>query len=235
MPQGWPPTNMVTAFDIAGLFKQQWGYNPPGNYAVNLVNNGINDLRGKSGNYVVEKRNENPQQLNSSEFWDINNAPVEQITGKLGGDFWAKDNYQREYFMPVVLNGVSLWFPVISVIELNRQVVETDMVERSGSVKEIISTDDLVINIKGLIVGVNNQWPEDEFTQLCSLFAINRSVEIKSVITNIAFNKAFGQMEQDKHMVVIKRVPITPKVGVKHVIPYELNLVSDTIFELELA
>lgn len=205
---------MITAFDIKELFNTQFGFRPP-------------------ANYTIEQQGSFTQTATPGGFI-INAAPSEQITGKLGGNFWEKDIYGREYFMPVYLNGVALWFPVISVLELNRQVVETDMVERSGSVKEIISTDDIIINIKGLIVGVNNQWPEDEFTQLCELFSLNKSVSIKSVITDIAFNKAFGQSVQDTHMVVIKRVPITPKIGVKHVIPYEMNLVSDTIFELEL-
>jgi Domain of unknown function (DUF6046) len=205
---------MVTAFDIKELFNTQFGFRPP-------------------ANYTIEQQGKFTQSSGPGGF-QIDAAPPEQITGKLGGKYWEKDVYGREYFMPVYLNEVALWFPVISVIELNRQVVETDMVERSGSVKEIISIDDIVINVKGLIVGINNQWPEQEFTQLCELFALNKSVPIKSVITDIAFNRAFGQGTQDAHMVVIKRVPITPKVGVKHVIPYEMNLISDTIFELEI-
>lgn len=217
---GWLLTKtgaMITAFDIADLFEMQWGHRPPREFNVK---------GGTGADFAISP---------SYADFDIAPAPAAQVYGKLGGNYWDKDNYGREYFMPVSLNGVALWFPVITVLDLSREVVETDMVERSGSVKEIISIDDIVINIKGLIISPNNNWPEDEFTQLTKLFALNRSIEINSVITNIVFNSLFGGNKNDKNMVLIKKVPITPKVGVKHVIPYEMNLISDTIFELELA
>ena len=193
--------------NIADAFRQQFGFNPPVNYKIPQKQQGTI--------------------ISSTEFSDlvIPAKAAERTRGNGGSAYYATDVYGRQYYMPVSLGTVELWFPVVS-IELGRTTESTRMVERRGSVHEIINTEDIVINVKGLIVGYNNQFPEDELTALNELFNLKGSLSIRSVITDI-----FLQAD-DK--VIIQKVPITPKIGVKHVIPYEMNLVSDLINELEV-
>lgn len=159
-----------------------------------------------------------------------------QALSKTGSEFWKQDSDGRWYFMPVVLGGVPLWNPIMRVTG-RKTVVETPLTERPGSVKEIISLDDYVINIRGLIKrsvvdskGViksgDEQWPEEEVRQLKALYERNEAVDIESVMTNILLN---GRDES----VVITNLTFPEKRG-QSVVAYELEMVTDTSFDLEI-
>lgn len=204
---------MTNQFDISSTFKQAFGINPPINYSIPARQNNVQDSFNPAGFSIPEKR-------------------ITSTRAKLGSSLYDQDLFGREYFLPVTLGGVKLWFPVIS-LSLKKEVIETSMVERRGSVKEIISTEDIRINIKGLIVNPNYEFPEDELSQLNDLICRNESVEIRSALTDIFFIDKTNPIA-DTYKVVIREVPIPPIAGVMHVRPYEIMCVSDTVFELEL-
>lgn len=68
-------------------------------------------------------------------------------------------------FMPVAIGGIQLWNPIIR-LAARKLVVDTPMVEMDGSVKEIISIDDYIINIRGTIKNTDGLWPDDDVAAL---------------------------------------------------------------------
>jgi len=204
---------MTNQFDIASLFKQAFGINPPLNYVIPKKQSNVQENFDPGGFSIPEKR-ENIQRAN------------------LGSPLYGTDKYGRQYFMPVTLGGVSLWFPVIG-IRLKKTIVETGMVERRGTVKEIINKDDIQINIKGLIVNPYDEFPQEELAQLNDLFCRDESLELRSAITDIFFEDKTNPIA-DTYKVVIREVPVPMISGTKHVKPYEIDCISDTVFELEL-
>lgn len=154
----------------------------------------------------------------------IEQATARKESSDLGQPYYDVDDAGREHFMPVRLNGWLIPFAVVSVTP-KKIIVSTPMVERKGSVHEIISIDDYSINIKGILLATTNDYPEKEVTQLHEIFLINRSIELRSAKTDI-FLKG-----DDK--VVIREIPLPPVAGVQHAQPFEINCMSDTIFTLE--
>lgn len=128
-------------------------------------------------------------------------------------------------FMPVSLGGIDLWNPIIR-IQGRKTVVETQMVERAGSVKEIISLDDYVINIRGLIKRVDGSWPDRELAELEALWTRNEAIPIRSAITAILMN--------GNEYVVLTNLNLPERPGHTELIAYEMEMVSDTQFELEI-
>ena len=136
----------------------------------------------------------------------------------------------REYFLPVYLGGVQLPLPLIR-IQGRKNIVETAMVNREGTVKELISTDDFRISIRGLCVGMNNQWPEDDITALQKLYAKNKSHSIACVLTDIFLLKP---KREGSDKVVINDLEILETRGFKNVVGYRMDLTSDNPFSLNV-
>lgn len=144
---------------------------------------------------------------------------------QVGGTLWQQGVNGIYQFMPVILGGVPLWAPQIRLTG-RKTIVETQLVERKGSVKEIISTDDYIINIRGIIKRQDGLWPEQELAQLISLYERNEAVEIESAITNRVLNGI--------EYVVITNIQLPGKPGFVESIPYEIECVVDIPFVLEL-
>lgn len=155
----------------------------------------------------------------------IEQAAVRKSNSSLGQAFYATDDLGREHYMPVVIEGWLIPFAVVSVTP-KKLIVSTPMPERGGSVHEIVAMDDIAINIKGILVSKDNEYPEADLRKLWDIFKLNKSVELKSAKTAIFLNG------EDK--VIIKEMPVPPVPGVQHAQPFELNCVSDTIYKLEL-
>lgn len=157
--------------------------------------------------------------------FQIEQAVARRESSTLGQPYYDADEMGREHFMPVRINGWLIPFAVVAITP-RKTVVSTPMVERQGSVHEIISIDDYSINIKGILIGMTDDYPEEEVIKVHELFLINRSLELRSAKTDI-FLKG-----EDK--VVIKEIPLPVVPGVQHAQPFEIVCVSDTIFTLEL-
>ena len=163
-------------------------------------------------------------------------ATARKNVSDLGQPYYGTDALGREHFLPVYLNKMLLPFAVIG-ISPKKTLVETPMPERGGSVIEIVSIDSYAINIKGILISDDNNFPEKEMMELEKLFKINASVELRSAITDIWLRG--GTKEDEKlndmlHQVVIKEIPLPPVAGVEHAKPFEINCVSDMIFTLEI-
>lgn len=144
---------------------------------------------------------------------------------KNGIDYFGKGLHGRPYFMPVKLGDVELPNPVIKITN-KKTIVETAMVGRTGTVKELISMEDYKINIKGIIIMEDNSYPEAEIRKLHDLYKQNTSFPISSALTDIFLT--------DDNKVVITDITWPEKIGTQNVKTYEMNLVSDHPLDLIL-
>lgn len=140
----------------------------------------------------------------------------------LGGELYRTIPGGYE-FMPVSLGGLQLWAPVIRAV-CRKTVVETPLVERDGSVKEIISTDDWIINIRGVIKRSDGEWPDAELEQLLDIYRRNEAVSIQSALTNRLLNGA--------EYVVITNLSLPERQGYTQSVEYQIECVADKPFEL---
>jgi hypothetical protein len=151
----------------------------------------------------------------------------EKTSSDFGSTLRKKDAQGRWYFMPVVLEhkGAEYEIPnaVIS-IRGKKTIVETAMVGRKGTVKELISVDDYEIRIAGVCLDVD--FPDQQINALNELYNINESVTLKCALTDIFLD------EEDK--VVIKSIDFAEMKGCETAQVFTMELVTDRSFELIL-
>jgi Domain of unknown function (DUF6046) len=167
--------------------------------------------------------------------FSIPKADDRKESSDLGQPFYGVDELGREHFLPVKINGYLIPFAVVSV-SAKKTIISTAMPERGGSVHEIISVDDYAINIKGIMINDDNNFPEKEITKIHQLFEVNSSVELRSALTDIFLrggNAANEGLQDQLHQVVIKDVNYPAVSGVEHAKPFEIICESDMIFTLE--
>jgi hypothetical protein len=129
-----------------------------------------------------------------------------------------KDFKNNEFFLPY------------SVIKISgkKTIVKTAMAERRGTVKELYSTDDYAISLKGFFIDDKNRtWPEADLKAFKRLFEMQSAIVLHNALTNV-----FLGSEQ---RVVIESFDL-PEVegGRKHIRPFNIQLESDSIFTLEV-
>lgn len=164
------------------------------------------------------------EKLDPKKFDGLSKATAKDQQTHNGKSLWRKvdDGYE---FMPVKIGELDLWNPVIRVTA-RKTIVETPLVEREGSVKEIISLDDYIINIRGIIKNKTGLWPADEVKQLFDLWKQNKALPIQSAITAIALS--------GNENVVITNLSLPEQQGKVESVAYEIECVSDQSFTLEI-
>lgn len=149
-----------------------------------------------------------------------------------GTRLYKQDALGRWYFMPVSMrhpdisgadHTLELANAVIS-LEQSKKIIETDLVNRKGSVKELISLEDYEITIAAFIQSGDGTYPEQEITRLRELFQINETVELISVLTDLLFDK------DDKVVITNIAWPSTP--GIEDGQAVTIKCKTDTPFEL---
>jgi hypothetical protein len=208
------------------LFEQVWGYRPA------AFDPQFADING----VTAGKR---------TEYGKANNAPYYRVDEVLG----------REVYMPIELiyddetqdNGTvqsagiaiasgpsgslkSIYLPnaiVCGDIHLSKTVVDTALTERRGSVSELITINNFRIQVKGCLINPVNEFPEDLFTAMNSLFESCQPVQVNNVVTDILFQRFGGS-----RLATVRNLRFYQSPGVKHVVPYELELVSELPFSL---
>lgn len=158
--------------------------------------------------------------------FSIEKAEPRKESSDLGQPFYYEDDLGREHFLPVFIDNLLIPFAVVS-INTKKTIVSTAMPERGGSVHEIISVDDYDINIKGILINDDNNFPEGDIIDIQKLFELNKSISLRSALTDI-FLKG-----ENYHGVVIKSINYPAVSGVEHAKPFEIVCVSDMIFTLE--
>ena len=154
-------------------------------------------------------------------------AASEKTSSDFGSTLRKKDAQGRWYFMPIVLvhKGTEYEIPnAIISIRGKKSIVETAMVGRKGTVKELISVDDYEIRIAGVCLDVD--FPDQQINALNELYNINESVTLKCALTDIFLD------EEDK--VVIKSIDFAEMKGCETAQVFTMELVTDRSFELIL-
>lgn len=152
-------------------------------------------------------------------------ARLEQ--SQLGQPYYGEDVFGREFFMPVTINNFLIPFAVLSV-NCRKTIVDTPMIERGGSVKELIGLDDYVFNVKGILINDSNDFPEQQIIDIHELFKINAAVTMRSVLSDIFLSGEFD------HSVVIRELKFPANAAIEHAKPFEFDCISDMIFTLEI-
>ncbi len=184
--------------------------------------------------------------------------PQRKTLGAYGSEYYG-NSLGREYFMPVkityieerdkgadtalpdqrgtieggsVMKKIELYlpFPIVSITG-EKKIVQTQMTERVGTVKERIALEDYIITIKGMAISTSNEFPETDVAALRSLYEINAPVSINCPLTDI-FLLRHNRTGSDKVVITKLNFPNNKNAGIKHVCPYELTMVSDAPFSL---
>lgn len=163
---------------------------------------------------------------------NIPQAPARIEQSSQGQPYYATDALGREFFLPIRLQVPPFFdylipFAIMSV-NCKKTIVSTPMPQRGGAVKELISIDDYVFNIKGLLINNVNAYPEADIIALHSIFKVNGSVAMRSVLSDIFLSGDFN------HMVTIKELKWPAIAAVEHAKPFEIDCESDMIFTLEV-
>jgi hypothetical protein len=126
------------------------------------------------------------------------------------------------------VGGWYLPHPVIS-IESRKTLVETPMVERNGTVKELIGIRDYEISVKGFVISTDNELARQQIEQLRTIYELNVPLSISCSLTDIFLVRAErGGSDQ----VVITSLSFPAVTGIKNVRPYEMKMLSNAPFNL---
>lgn len=180
----------------------------------------------------LPSRPEGTYKGDSQDDYEIETAAPERKEYVKGTRLYAQDKLGRWYFMPVVIKHpdittedgtLELDYAVLNITG-KKNIVETPLIGRKGSVKELISIDDYKISIAAFIQGDNNTYPDEAITRVKELYNINEAVELVSAFTNLIFDP------DDK--VVITDISFPPTPGIEDGQAVKLELITDKPFEL---
>lgn len=154
-------------------------------------------------------------------------GPHDRQYSDLGSTVRKMDAQGRWYYLPVVFeyDGKEYEIPnaVISFTG-KKSIVETAMIGRKGSVKELISIDDYEISIEGIALA--EDFPEDALSELNELYNINEAVTLKCALTDLFL--------ADEDRVVIKSLDVSDMKGTESFQVFKIDLVTDCGFELTI-
>ncbi len=157
--------------------------------------------------------------------WLAKDSYTRREQSQLGATLRKKDASGRWYFMPVQLihQGKHYEIPNAMISFTGKKtIVETPMVGRKGTVKELINLQDYEISLQAVYEG--EDFPDEELAELNTLYNLNESVEIDCALTSIF-------LDQDDR-VVIKSIDVSDVKGTENMQLVKMNLVTDCYFEL---
>lgn len=164
---------------------------------------------------------------NGGDYESIDTAEPENEYSSKGTALYKRDMQGNYYFMPVTFIAAGKEYDIdcaLVSITGKKNIVETPLVGRKGSVKELISLEDYQISITGAVIGYDNLWPEQKLDEINELYAINEAVELRCALTAVFL--AAG----DKVVITSLSIPAMPQV--EHVQVIELQCVTDQALEL---
>lgn len=199
--------------NLVEIFKNVWGYTAtPFLFSLqNRVENAIFKKSKTSDEYEFNTYGERRE-------YNINSVA-----------FYANNANGNEMFLPIWLirsDGSRLLLQnTVSSLSNKKTIVETPMVNRQGTFKEEISLSDWDMNVKGLIVSTDMDYPDQMVHELTRLYELGTPLGIENARTSII-------IIEGKEQVVIKSLRFPEIKGMKHIQAFEMDLVSDNAFEL---
>lgn len=114
----------------------------------------------------------------------------------------------------------------IALIDINqsKNIVMTQVQGRNGTIKEYVSDGDYSITIKGVMVGLGQDvYPEEKIKLLRDFLNAPVPISVSSTILN-RFNITD---------IVVNNYSIDQTEGMRNVVPFEIQAVSETPFEIK--
>lgn len=146
--------------------------------------------------------------------------PIATISKLLKG---GGDILGRPYFLPIRIDGQ--WLPNAPTmsIQCQKRIISTLVAGKAGTVKELISTDDYKLQIRGFAINFeSNDYPYDDVEKIKDLWLQDKALEIYSDLTTMF----------EINNVVIESLSFPELVGMQNVQPFELSLISDDDFDV---
>lgn len=201
-------------FDLSEIFRNVWGYTAPP-YLFSLQNKIEDKLFPKT---------------ETSEDYAFGATYQEREFNIHGVPFYADNNNGNRMFLPIWLikpdESRFLLQNTVSSMTCNKTIVETPLVNRQGTVKEEMSVDDWKINVKGIIVSADNDYPDAIVSALNDLFEMQTALGILNARTSLVLTK--------DEKVVINSLKFPEVKGMKRIQAFEMDLTSDIAFTLIL-
>ena len=199
-------------FDLKDIFKSVWGYAAPP-FLFSLQNTVEKKLFGSSSE--------------SSDYSFATPSERREYNIK-GSPFYGMNSNGNEVFLPIWLikaDGTMFMLQnTVSSIASKKTIVETPLVNQQGSVKEEISMNDWDLNVKGIIVSSDGDYPDQLVFDLKELYKSGESLDIENARTSLLF--------EDNEKVVIRNLKFPELKGMKNVQAFEMDITSDIAFKL---
>lgn len=166
--------------------------------------------------------------LHTARDYDAMGMAGELRTETLGGTPIRKvDAMGRVYFMPAYIEtqsyGIEIPAAAIS-IKGKKNIVETPLTGRRGSVKELVSVDDYEITIHGVIMSDDENYPEDTIQLFRDLYETNESVKLICALSDLVL--------QSDDRIVIKSIEWPPVGTVENAQIIKMTAVTDSSIDL---
>lgn len=144
------------------------------------------------------------------------------------GPYYAAAADGREVFMPVTLGGIFLPYTWMSVNN-SKTIIETELTEVDyGTVFEEINIQAWKFSLKGLLIGKQGRFPEQDLEKVINLFRRKEALSIKSVLTDMHLLHKDNKTDQ----VLILDYNLAENPGVQNVRGFTLELKSTREFSL---
>jgi hypothetical protein len=200
--------------NLKDIFKSVWGYTAAP-YLFSAQNRLEKALFGKG-------KSEN--EYNFGEYGERREYSIH------GDPFYANNNNGNEMFLPIWLikpdQSEILLQNTVSSFNNRKNIVETPLVNGLGTVKEQISITDWDINVKGLIVSTDRDYPDREVQELKQLYDMEVTLGIRNARSSIVL--------ENQEQVIIKSLVFPEIKGMMHIQAFEMELVSDIPFKLTI-
>ena len=166
---------------------------------------------------------------------DIEKLPARTEQNNYGTAYYGIDDFGREVFLPItftytdadgIKQDVVLHHAVIAA-DMPVSSVDTKMTERAGTFKEIISADDIQLDVVGFLISKDQRnLPEVKVRDLVRL-RNNSTAVMSNALTDIYFKESGLDGS-----VMIKNITWPEVYGKQGVKPFRIRIVSDSIFNL---
>ena len=114
---------------------------------------------------------------------------------------------------------------ILMIVTQFRNIVETPLAGRDGTVKEYISDGDFQVEIRGVIISpYKNQYPRDQVVLLKRYCSLKKEISVSSNFLDIF----------DITTAVVMSYDVGEKVGSRNEVPFTLRLLSDEPIEIKV-
>jgi hypothetical protein len=152
---------------------------------------------------------------------------IEKSTNRYGTQLDKPDEYGNNMFSPVTLkwgnNEITLPYSTVS-ISGSKKIVNTELVNRQGSVNEQISINDYQFQINGVVVTRQERLPEDWLALFKQVFETSEPVEIINPITDF-------YLRENQNIIILNH-NLPDMRGIEYAQSYSFKAKTDTNLEL---